>query len=123
MNVPSLSAVLAMSTRGKMELSVALNARLDTDVSGVSTSLWIFFLFCLVFVGEQVFWIVAGSPRVEGDEDEDDVDDIENEFNYAQGANKGRRQQRHGEEFSSSSRHESQPIPLLTHGHTVMIYI
>ncbi|RIA05093.1 hypothetical protein BRARA_K00698 [Brassica rapa] len=62
---------------------------------------------------------LRGSPRVEGDEDEDDVDDIENEFNYAQGANKGRRQQRHGEEFSSSSRHESQPIPLLTHGHTV----
>ncbi|AEE86053.1 putative cellulose synthase (UDP-forming) chromatin regulator PHD family [Arabidopsis thaliana] len=59
-----------------------------------------------------------GSPRVEGDEDEDDVDDIENEFNYAQGANKARHQ-RHGEEFSSSSRHESQPIPLLTHGHTV----
>nr|VDD40801.1 unnamed protein product [Brassica oleracea] len=61
---------------------------------------------------------LRGHPRVEGDEDEDDVDDIENEFNYTQGANKGRRQ-RHGEEFSSSSRHESQPIPLLTHGHTV----
>ncbi|XP_010447394.1 PREDICTED: cellulose synthase A catalytic subunit 1 [UDP-forming] [Camelina sativa] len=59
-----------------------------------------------------------GSTRVEGDEDEDDVDDIENEFNYAQGANKARHQ-RHGEEFSSSSRHESQPIPLLTHGHAV----
>lgn len=64
----------------------------------------------------------TGSPRVEGDEDEDDVDDIENEFNYAQGANKARHQ-RHGEEFSSSSRHESQPIPLLTHGHTVETYI
>lgn len=58
---------------------------------------------------------------MEGDDDEDDVDDIENEFNYAQGANKARRP-RQGEEFSSSSRHESQPIPLLTHGHTVRSY-
>lgn len=68
------------------------------------------------------FLYFVGCPRVEGDEDEDDVDDIENEFNYAQGASKVRRPH-HGEEFSSSSRHESQPIPLLTHGHAVRTYI
>lgn len=26
---------------------------------------------------------IAGSPRVEGDEEEDDIDDLEHEFNYA----------------------------------------
>lgn len=80
------------------------------------------FLFSFIADVLNNFLNVVGSTRVEGDEDEDDVDDIENEFNYAQGANKARRQ-RHGEEFSSSSRHESQPIPLLTHGHAVGTYI
>ncbi|KAG6772782.1 hypothetical protein POTOM_024202 [Populus tomentosa] len=60
------------------------------------------------------------SPRVDGDEDEDDVDDLENEFNYAQGIGKARRQwQGEDIELSSSSRHESQPIPLLTNGQPV----
>ncbi|MBA0638563.1 hypothetical protein Godav_025323 [Gossypium davidsonii] len=62
-----------------------------------------------------------GSPRVEGDDDEEDVDDLENEFDYAQGLSKARRQwQGEDVDLSSSSRHESQqPIPLLTNGHTV----
>ncbi|KAJ6697869.1 CELLULOSE SYNTHASE [Salix purpurea] len=61
-----------------------------------------------------------GSPRVDGDEDEDGVDDLENEFNYAQGISKGRSQwQGEDIELSSSSRHESQPIPLLTNGQPV----
>uniref|UniRef100_A0A6N2L0N6 Cellulose synthase n=1 Tax=Salix viminalis TaxID=40686 RepID=A0A6N2L0N6_SALVM len=61
-----------------------------------------------------------GSPRVDGDEDEDGVDDLENEFNYAQGISKGRSQwQGEDIEFSSSSRHESQPTPLLTNGQPV----
>ncbi|CAK9171548.1 unnamed protein product [Ilex paraguariensis] len=62
-----------------------------------------------------------GSPRVEGDDDEDDVDDLENEFNYAQGNSKARRQwQGEDADLSSSSRHESQqPIPLLTNGQPV----
>ncbi|GFS44994.1 cellulose synthase 1 [Actinidia rufa] len=62
-----------------------------------------------------------GSPRVEGDdEEEDDVDDLENELNYAQGNSKARRQwQGEDAELSSSSRHESQPIPLLTNGQPV----
>ncbi|GMQ03148.1 hypothetical protein CsSME_00049065 [Camellia sinensis var. sinensis] len=59
-----------------------------------------------------------GSPRVDGDDEEDDVDDLENEFNYNQG--KARRQwQGEDADLSSSSRHESQPIPLLTNGHSV----
>ena len=121
MNVLSLCVVLAMSTRGKMELSAALTARLDTDDSGVSfLFLSVFSICCCMCLTTSFFWNVAGSPRVEGDEDEDDVDDIENEFSYAQGgANKPRRR----EEFSSSSRHDSQPIPLLTHGHAVRTYI
>ncbi|GMQ03155.1 hypothetical protein CsSME_00049065 [Camellia sinensis var. sinensis] len=60
-----------------------------------------------------------GSPRVDGDDEEDDVDDLENEFNYNQG--KARRQwQGEDADLSSSSRHESQPIPLLTNGHSVI---
>ena len=58
---------------------------------------------------------------MDGDDDEDDVDDLENEFNYAQGNSNARRQWR-GEDadLSSSSRHESQqPIPLLTNGQSV----
>ncbi|KAI7987795.1 putative cellulose synthase A catalytic subunit 1 [UDP-forming] [Camellia lanceoleosa] len=60
-----------------------------------------------------------GSPRVDGDDEEDDVDDLENEFNYNQG--KARRQwQGEDADLSSSSRHESQPIPLLTNGRSVI---
>ena len=64
---------------------------------------------------------VLGSPRVDGDDDEDDVDDLENEFHYPQGNNKGRRQwQGDDADHSSSARHESQqPLPLLTNGQQV----
>lgn len=62
----------------------------------------------------------SGSPRVDGDDDEDDVDDLENEFNYPQG-NKARRQwQGDDADLSSSARHESrQPVPLLTNSQQV----
>ncbi|KAI3739483.1 hypothetical protein L2E82_29888 [Cichorium intybus] len=62
-----------------------------------------------------------GSPRVDGDDDEDDVDDLENEFDYSQGNAKGRRQwQGEDPDLSSSSRRESQqPVPLLTNGQQV----
>lgn len=55
---------------------------------------------------------------MDGDDEEDDVDDLENEFNCTQGNTKARRQW-HGDDLSSSSRHESQPIPLLTNGQQV----
>lgn len=61
---------------------------------------------------------------MEGDDDEDDVDDIENEFNYAQGNAKTRRQWEEDADLSSSSRREyQQPIPLLTNGQTVIYSI
>lgn len=61
-----------------------------------------------------------GSPRVEGDDEEDDIDDLENEFNYTSGTSKARHQwQGDDVDLSSSSRHESQPIPLLTNGQVV----
>ena len=57
---------------------------------------------------------------MDGDEDEDDVDDLENEFNYAQGIGNAKHQWQGDDiELSSSSRHESQPIPLLTNGQPV----
>ncbi|KAL9233881.1 hypothetical protein vseg_008817 [Gypsophila vaccaria] len=56
-----------------------------------------------------------GSPRVSGDDEEEDIDDIENEFNYARGPSKAKQQW----DITSSSRNESEPIPLLTHGQSV----
>ncbi|EFH56943.1 CESA10 [Arabidopsis lyrata subsp. lyrata] len=95
MNVASLCVRLVMSMRGKMDLSVARSARLDSDGT-----------------------MVSRTPGVEGDEKENDVNDIENELDYTQVNNKARLPHR-AEEFSSSSRLESQPISLLTHGHPV----
>ncbi|XP_010914890.1 probable cellulose synthase A catalytic subunit 1 [UDP-forming] [Elaeis guineensis] len=66
-----------------------------------------------------------GSPRVEGDDEEDGVDDLDNEFNYTQGNGKTAHQwqlQGQGEDvdLSSSSRHEPQHcIPRLTNGQQV----
>ncbi|KAL8166470.1 hypothetical protein V2J09_007969 [Rumex salicifolius] len=61
-----------------------------------------------------------GSARVDGDDDEDEVDDLDNEFNCTQVNNKARHQwQGSDADLSSSSRHESQPIPLLTDGQAV----
>jgi hypothetical protein len=64
---------------------------------------------------------VLGSARVDGDDDEDDGDDIENEFNYTQGNTKSRTQWDDDADLSSSSRRDyQQPIPLLTNGQTVI---
>ena len=66
----------------------------------------------------------SGSPRVQGDEEEEDVDDIDNEFNYEQGNGKGPGWQLHGQgddaDLSSSARHEPHHrIPRLTSGQQV----
>jgi cellulose synthase A len=61
-----------------------------------------------------------GSARVDGDDDEDDGDDIENEFNYTQGNTKSTTQWDDDADLSSSSRRDyQQPIPLLTNGQTM----
>lgn len=58
---------------------------------------------------------------MDGDDDEDNVDDLDTEFNYAQGHNKARLPwQGEDVDLSSSSGHESQhPIPLLTNGQSI----
>ena len=66
----------------------------------------------------------SGSPRVQGDEEEEDVDDLDNEFNYKQDNGKGPEWQLQGQgediDLSSSSRHEPHHrIPRLTSGHQV----
>lgn len=66
----------------------------------------------------------SGSPRVHGDEEEEDVDDLDNEFNYKPGNGKGPEWQLHGQgddaDLSSSARHEPHHrIPRLTSGHQV----
>ncbi|CAN4114162.1 unnamed protein product [Withania somnifera] len=73
---------------------------------------------------------IKGSPRVEGDEEEDDTDDIEYEFDYGVGT-LGRQgsgpvpSAYGGSEHASSSRQESSSpgieIPLLTYGEEVNI--
>lgn len=65
-----------------------------------------------------------GSPRVRGDEEEDGVDDLDNEFNYTQGNVDGAqwqlRVQGEDVDVSSSSRHEPHHrIPRLTSGQQV----
>ncbi|KAM0853556.1 hypothetical protein ACQ4PT_051003 [Festuca glaucescens] len=66
---------------------------------------------------------LKGSPRVQGDEEEEDVDDLDNEFNYKQDNGKGPEWQLgQGEDLdlSSSSRHEPHHrIPRLTSGHQI----
>ncbi|XP_062097171.1 cellulose synthase A catalytic subunit 6 [UDP-forming] [Humulus lupulus] len=72
---------------------------------------------------------LKGSPRVEGDEEEDDIDDIDNEFEYGNydalgphQVNEGMLPARHGSQYHSSAipERESSPpgseIPLLTYG-------
>ncbi|VAI42754.1 unnamed protein product [Triticum turgidum subsp. durum] len=60
---------------------------------------------------------LKGSPRVPGDEEEEDVDDLDNEFNYKQGNGKGPEWQGEDIDLSSSSRHEPHHrIPRLTSG-------
>ncbi|KAI5664203.1 hypothetical protein M9H77_23526 [Catharanthus roseus] len=57
---------------------------------------------------------------MDGDDDEDDVNDLDNEFNYAQGYIKATLPQGEDADLSSSLRHEpQQPIPLLTNGQSV----
>ncbi|CAL4965574.1 unnamed protein product [Urochloa decumbens] len=65
-----------------------------------------------------------GSPRVPGDDEEDEVDDLDNEFNYTQGNGKGPQLQLQGQgedvDLSSSSRHEPHHrIPCLTSGQQI----
>lgn len=71
---------------------------------------------------------IPGSPRVDGDEDEEDVDDLDNEFNHTQGHGRTSapwQLQEHGtdNELSSSSRHDSHGlIPRLTSGQMVCMW-
>ncbi|KAH9328071.1 hypothetical protein KI387_000179 [Taxus chinensis] len=74
-----------------------------------------------------------GSPRVEGDEEEDDVDDLENEFNYAHGRRSAKHERademaqwqmygRGGVEVDSVTSFRQEPVsqvPLLTNGQPV----
>jgi hypothetical protein len=75
---------------------------------------------CNGYINIYFVWLSIGSPRVDGDEDEEDVDDIDNEFSYRQGAGKNVNQhwQPGDADLSSSSRHHR--IPRLTGGQQVL---
>lgn len=74
-------------------------------------------------------WIhIVGFPRVEGDEDEDDVDDLEKEFDYAKDEASGSLRyagatSTHGG-LAATSSHDSPNglnFPLLTYGEEVRL--
>ncbi|KAJ0031933.1 hypothetical protein Pint_14347 [Pistacia integerrima] len=69
---------LAMSMKGEKEPKFVLNAGLDTSVSKV-----------MKFVHFSMHFL-EGSPRVEGDDDEEDIDDIEHEFKIDEEQNKNK---------------------------------
>lgn len=81
----------------------------------------------------DVWVLISGSPRVEGDEEEDDTDDIEYEFDYGVGTlgrqGSGPVPSVYGgsghagsyENASSSREDSSMEIPLLTYGEEVNI--
>lgn len=70
---------------------------------------------------------LTGSPRVEGDEEEDDIDDIDNEFEYGNLDASGPHSVAEGAHPYSSAipERESAPlgseIPLLTYGEEVIL--
>ena len=63
--------------------------------------------------------MTSGSPRVVGDDEEDDVDDLENEFNYKKGEGKARQQMQY---IEGNDRNQQPPqIPLLTNTRHVIV--
>lgn len=73
----------AMSMREEREANFALNAKPDTSalkvgILGLVLSLKMNYFSCFIFLHMDD---LIGSARVEGDDDEEDIDDIEHEFN------------------------------------------
>lgn len=65
--------------------------------------------------------IVSGSPRVEGDEEDDGIDDLDFEFDYKSGL-ESETFSRRNSEFDLSSAPPGSQIPLLTYGEEVGSY-
>jgi hypothetical protein len=160
MNVHSQSAAPVMTMNGMMETSLALSARPDTNVTKVGFEFLFFcgflFFFCFFFCyscflfydvrdGGDIYccmmddedddrffcWqIIAGSPRVAGDEEEEGVDDLENEFNLADANKQEEQHELHGHMSYSDTYDRDLPehmvhaptqpqYPLLTNGQVV----
>lgn len=69
--------------------------------------------------------MLSGSPRVEGDEEDDGIDDLDFEFDYRSGL--GSEQVSHtfsrrNSEFDLASAQHGSQIPLLTYGDEVSSY-
>lgn len=90
MNVVFQPADLAMSMKEEKEANSVLSVKLDISDSKVKhrTMDYAITSFNFSFFLNSLFVYCEGSPRVEGDDDEEDIDDIEHEFNIDDERNK-----------------------------------
>jgi len=66
--------------------------------------------------------LFSGSPRVEGDEEDDGIDDLDFEFDYSRSGLESETFSRRNSEFDLASAPPGSQIPLLTYGEEVGSY-
>lgn len=138
MNVLFQFVDLATSMREERGIKLVRSVKPDTSalkVESLASSCYYYGFFWVLYL---ISVEITGSPRVEGDEDEDDIDDLDNEFDYgnldalgphhaAEGMyshlNTGRGSHPNASHIPGQSEHEPSPlgseIPLLTYGEEV----
>jgi len=133
-NVHSLCVDLAMSTKDEKAIKLVHSAKPVSNVLKVRCLLdQISLVFCECRRFSDLFGLcccLLGSPRVEGDEEEDDIDDLDNEFEYGNNGigfdqvSEGMSISRRNSGFPQSDLDSAPPgsqIPLLTYGDEVKI--
>lgn len=110
MNVLSLFAETVMNMREERALSHALNVEPDTSaLKVIQAAQMLLFPYCLLVNMNIKFNQIPGSARVDGDEEEDEFDDLDNEFDYE--SNDHRYHQHGGDANAPSGRHNIGRVP------------